>query len=125
MQPSRPNSAQPGRASARPRCLTGGPCLSAAALSPARSPSLARCPVGATCRRQLLRPRASLLSLCLAGPVRQAMYRCPARPLSFLCNVGLPCQIRPPPSPWTGECALAHIARFLGHDARPRAQLPS
>jgi hypothetical protein len=32
-----------------------------------------------------------------------------------------------PPSPlslWTGECALAHIAGFLGHDARPRAQLP-
>jgi hypothetical protein len=26
-----------------------------------------------------------------------------------------------PLSSWTGECALAHVAGFLGHDARPRA----
>jgi hypothetical protein len=25
----------------------------------------------------------------------------------------------------TGACALAHVAGFLDHDARPRAQLPS
>jgi hypothetical protein len=37
--------------------------LSAAARSPARPPSLARCPVGPTCRRQFLRPRAPPLSL--------------------------------------------------------------
>jgi hypothetical protein len=95
MQPSRPNSAQPGRAPMRPRRLIGGPRLSATALSPAHSPSLARCPVGPTCRRQFLHLRA-LLSLCLAGPVRQLPSRCPACPLFFLCAVGLPCQLHPP-----------------------------
>jgi hypothetical protein len=41
--------------------------------------------------------RALLLSLCLAGPVRQLLSRCPEPrfPLS-LCVVDPPCQIRPP-----------------------------
>jgi hypothetical protein len=37
--------------------------------------------------------------------------------------VGQPCQLRPlRASPWTSACALAHVAGFLGHDARPRTQ---
>jgi hypothetical protein len=96
MQPSRPNSAQPGHAPARSRRLTGGPRLSAATLSPARSPSLAHCPVGPTCRRQLLRPRVSLLSLCLVGPVRQALSCCPARPLFLSAMWACPVRSAPP-----------------------------
>jgi hypothetical protein len=38
------------------------------------------------------------LSLYLAGPVRQSPSRCPARPLSSLCVVSLPCQFRLPRS---------------------------
>jgi hypothetical protein len=84
-----PNSAQPGRAPARPRRLTGGPRLSAATFS------LALCPLGPTCRCQLLRPRASLFSLCLADPRCQALSRCPRTPLFSLCAVDPPYQFRP------------------------------
>ena len=91
-QPSRPT--KPSQA-ARPRRLTGGPRLSAAVLPRARPPSLARCPVGPTCRRQFPSPVRSL-SLYLAGPVRQCRAVAPACPLFSLYVVGLPCQIRHP-----------------------------
>jgi hypothetical protein len=69
--------------------------------------------------------RAHLLSLCLAGPVRQLPSHCPARPLFLSLRRGPALSVPPSScSSWTGACALAHFARFLGHDARPRAQLP-
>jgi hypothetical protein len=101
-----------------PRRLTGGPRLLAATLSLARSPSLSLTaqwgrPVGAG-----FFTRAPLLCLYLKGPVHQLLSRCPVRPLFSLCVVGLSCQIPPRPR-------RAHVAAFLGYDARPRAQLPS
>jgi hypothetical protein len=77
MQPSCPNLAQPGRAPARPRRLTGGPRLSAAALSHALSLSLAHCLVGPTCRRRFLHPRAPPLSLSRGpgSPVAESLPR--------------------------------------------------
>jgi hypothetical protein len=87
--------------------------MSAAALSPARPPSLARYPVGPTCRRRFLHPRASPLSLCLAGPVRQLLSRCPERPSPLSLRRGPSLSDPPSPRPpWTGECALAHGAGF-------------
>jgi hypothetical protein len=78
-------------------------------------------PIGAS----FLRPFALSLSLCLAGPVRQCRAVAPARPLFSLCARGPALSVPPSPlSPWTGECALTHVAGFLGHDARPCAQLP-
>jgi hypothetical protein len=119
-QPSRPSQA------ARPRRLTGGSCLSAAVLPRTCPPSLTRCPVGPAYRRQFSSSRAPSLSLCLVGPVHQSPSRCPARPFLLSLRRGPYLSVLPPPcSPWTGACALTHIARFLGHDARPRAQLPS
>jgi hypothetical protein len=69
-------------------------------------------------------PRAP--SLCLTGPDRQSPRRCPARPFLLSLRRGPALSVPPfPLSPWIGACALAHVAGFLGHDARPRAQLPS
>jgi hypothetical protein len=146
-QPKPAQSAQPGRAPARPHRLTGGPRLSAAVVPRACPPSLARCPVGPACQRQFsltralpaslaaqwgqpvgasFLPRTLPLSLCLAGPVRQSSSRCPARPFLLSLRRGPYLSVPPPPrSPWTGACTLAHVAGFLGHDARPCAQLPS
>jgi hypothetical protein len=59
-------AAQPGRAPARLPPLTGGPRLSATVLPHARPLSLARCPVGPICRRQLLHPLALSLSVSRA-----------------------------------------------------------
>jgi hypothetical protein len=89
-----PKPAQPGRAAARPRRLTGGPRLSAAIFPRARPPSLARCPVGPACRRQFSSPRAPSLSVSRA---RSASRRAiaPRTPFFSLCAVGLPCQFRP------------------------------
>jgi hypothetical protein len=77
-----------------------------------------------TCRRQLLRPRASLFSLCLAGPFCQALSRCPMRPFS-LCVVDPPCQFRPP-RPRRGP-ARAHSRmspEFSAMTPPTRPQLP-
>jgi hypothetical protein len=126
-QPSRPKSAQPGRAPACPRRLTGGPRQSATVIPRARPPSLARCPVGSISRRQFPSPARSLsLSLCLAGLDRQSPSHCPARPFLLPLRRGPALSVLPPSrSLWTGACALIHVVGFLGHDARPRAQLPS
>jgi hypothetical protein len=67
--------------------------------------------------------RAPLLSLCLAGPVRQALSHYPARPLFFLYAVGLPCQI-PHPRPRRGP-ASAHSRTSLGFSATTPAHVPS
>jgi hypothetical protein len=65
--------------------------------SPARAPSLSRSlPSGSNLLAPVFFTRALLLSLCLAGPVRQLLSRCPACPLFSLYAVGLPCQLRPP-----------------------------
>jgi hypothetical protein len=121
-QPSR--STKPSQA-ACPSRLKGRPRLSAAVIPRARPPSLARCLVGPICRCQFPSPACSL-SLCLAGPDRQPSSRCPAHPFLLSLHRGPVLSVPPPPrSPWTDACALAHVAGFLGHDARPRAQLPS
>jgi hypothetical protein len=55
----------------------------------------------------LLRPRASLLSLCPVGPVRQALSHCPARPSSLS-------------APWTVPVSSA--LPVLGVDQRVRTR---
>jgi hypothetical protein len=124
-----PSLAQPGRTPARPRRLTGGIHLSAATLSPPRSLSLslALCPLGLTCRRQLFPLRASLPSLP-RGPMLPGTEPLPpcAPFLSLSLRHGPSLSVPPSPHPsWTGACALAHVARILGHDAHPRALAPS
>jgi hypothetical protein len=110
--PSRPT--KPSQAT-RPRRLTGGSRLSAAVLPRVRPPSLARCLVGPICRCQFPSPARS---------DRQSPSRCPTCP--FPLSAPWACLSVPPPPrlSWIGACALAHVAEFLGHDARPRAHLP-
>jgi hypothetical protein len=95
-QPKPAQMAQPGRAPARPRRLTGGSRLSAAILPRARPPSLARCPVGPACRRQFSSPRSPSLSLSISR-ARSASRRvvAPHTPFSSLCVVDPTCQFRP------------------------------
>jgi hypothetical protein len=71
--------------------LTGRPRLSATAFSPtlSLSLSLALCPLGPTCRRQLLHPRASLFSLS-RGPALPSAKPLPARPFSLSASWTLP-----------------------------------
>jgi hypothetical protein len=118
-QPKPAQLAQPGRAPAPPDRRT----LHVSGNFPL---SRALCPLGPTCRCQFSSPSRSL-SLCLAGPDRQSPSCCPACPFSSLSlHRGPSLSVPPlPHSPWTGACALAHITEFLGHDARPRTQLPS
>jgi hypothetical protein len=79
--------------------------------------------VGPTCRRRFLHLRASPLSLCLAGPVRQLLSRCPVRPLFSLCAVGLPCQLRPPRA--RRGPASAHSSTSPDFSATTPAHAPS
>jgi hypothetical protein len=77
---------------------------------------LARCPVGPTCRRQLLRPRASLFSLYLVGQIRQVLSRCLHTPLLSLCTMDPPCQFLPPRARRGPARAHSHTSP----DSRPR-----
>jgi hypothetical protein len=96
-----------------------------ASLSRAPSLSLAA-QWGRSVGADFLRPRAPSLSLCLVGSDRQSSSRCPERPSFLSLHRGSSCQFRLlRASPWTGACALVHVAGFLGHDARARAQLSS
>jgi hypothetical protein len=113
-------AAQLGRAPTRPRRPTGGPRLSAAVLPRARPPSLARCLVGPTCRRQF---PSSVRSLCLAGLVCQCQAVAPARLLFSLCTVGLPCQFRLPRS--HRGLASAHSRTSPGFSTTTPAHAPS
>jgi hypothetical protein len=100
MQPSRPNSAQPGRAPARPRRLTGGPRLSAAALSPMRSRSL------------------PLLSLCHVGPIGQLLSRCPERPFPHSLRRG-PALSDAPPALAVDRRVRTRARRRISRPRRP------
>jgi hypothetical protein len=120
-QPSRPT--KPSQA-ARPRRLTGEPCLSAAVFLARALPLLLAAqwdqPIGSSFP-SLVRP----LSLSLSrGPGSPPPSRCPrASPLALRRGPAL--AVSPSSRPlWTSACALAHVAGFIGHDARPRAQLP-
>jgi hypothetical protein len=62
-------------------------------------------------------------SLCLAGPVRQLLSRCPTCPLFSLCVVGLPCQIRPPRD--RRGPASAHLHTSPNFSAMTPAHAPS
>jgi hypothetical protein len=126
-QPSQPKSAQPGRAPAPSNRRT--PLVSGS--SPSRAPSLPRSlPSGVDLSAPVFLPtpppHALSLSLCLAGLDRQSPSHCPVHPfLLSLCRGPALSVPSPPRSPWTGACALAYVAGFLDHNARPRAQLPS
>jgi hypothetical protein len=115
--------AQPGRAPARLRRLTGGPRLSAVVLSPTLSlslylsrllPSVAdlSAPVSFTC--------VLPFSLCLANLVRQELKRYPRVPFPLSLRCG-PARSAPPPprSPWTGACARRWISRPRRPPTRP------
>jgi hypothetical protein len=99
--------------SARPRARAPAPHdrrappLSGYFLS--RALSLALCPLGPTCRRQLLRPRASLFSLCLTGPRCQALSRCLRASFSLS-------------APWTLPVSSALPAQAVDRHVRTRAR---
>jgi hypothetical protein len=116
-QPKPAQSAQPGRAPASSDRRI--PPISGS--SPSRAPSLPHslCS-GASLSAPVSFPVRSL-SLCLAGPVRQSPSRCPARPFLLSLRRGPYLSVLPLPHlSWTGVCALAHVAGFLGHDAPTR-----
>jgi hypothetical protein len=81
--------------------------------------------VGPAYRRQFPSHVRSLSLSLSHGPSSPVPSRCSrASPFLSLCR-GPALLVPPSPlSPWTGECALVHVAGFLGHDARLRAQLP-
>jgi hypothetical protein len=117
-QPSRPT--KPSQAT-RPRRLTGG-----RGSSLSRALSLSRSlPSGANLSAPVFFTRALPLSLSHGprSPVAEPLPR--ASPFHSLRRGPALSVLPPPRSPWTGACALAHVTGFLGHDARPRAQLPS
>jgi hypothetical protein len=107
-QPSRPT--KPSQA-ACPRCLTGGPRLSAAVLPRAHPPSLARCLVGPICRRQFPSPPALSLSLSLSRrPGSQVAEPLPRAPLSSLS------------APWACPVSSAPSALAVDRCVRTRAR---
>jgi hypothetical protein len=70
-------------------------------------------------------PRVPLPSMP-RGPRYQSQSGYPRAPFPLSLRRGPALSVPPSPcSPWTGACALAHVVGFLGHDALPRAQLPS
>jgi hypothetical protein len=100
-----------------------------------------------TCQRQLSRPRAlplsltaqwgrpvgasffaraPLLSLYLAGPVRQALSRCPARPSFLSLCRGPSLSVPPLPAPTVDRRVRTHARHQNSQPRRPPArQLPS
>jgi hypothetical protein len=120
------NSAQ-GSPLSQPACTPSLPDRRAppvGATPSAHSPSLSRCQVGPTCRRQFPSLVRSL-SLSVSRARSPVPSHCP-RVSPFLSLRRGPSLLDPPSSrtPWTIVCALAHVAGFLGHNACPRAQLP-
>jgi hypothetical protein len=121
MQPSRPNLAQPGRALARPRRLTGGIHLSTAASSPARSLSLLiSLPGGANLSVLVVFPSTPLFPLCLAGPFCQALSRCPTCPLSLSLSAPWAFPISSAlPTPTVDQRVCTHARRRNSWPRRP------
>jgi hypothetical protein len=122
-QPKPAQSAQPGRAPARPRRLTGGPRLSAAVLPRARPSPLSLAaqwgqPVGAS----FLHPRAPSLSVSRAR-IASRRAVAPARPLFSLYVVNLPCQFCLPRS--RRRPASAHSRTSPDFSATTPAHAPS
>jgi hypothetical protein len=96
--------------------------LVSGSLSALPSLPLARCPVGPTCRRQLLRPHVPLPSLS-RGPVLLGAEPLPAPPFSLSLYAPWALLVSSARPPWTSERALAHVAGILGHIALPTPQL--
>jgi hypothetical protein len=87
----------------------------------ARPPSLARCPVGPTCRRQLPSPVLSLSVSWARFASRRAIA--PARPIFSHCAMDPPCQIRLPRA--RRGPARAHSRTSPGFSATTPAHAPS
>jgi hypothetical protein len=83
-------------------------------------------PSGADLSAPVFFARSLALSLSQSrGPSSPVPSYCPRASPFLSLHRGPALSVPPSPlSPWTDECALAHVAGFLGHDARPRAQLP-
>jgi hypothetical protein len=96
--------------------------------SPSRAPSLSRSLLsGADLSAPVYFARSLSLSLSLfRGPGSPVPNRCPCAPPFLSLRRGPSLSDPPSPCPpWTGACALAHVTRFLGHDARPAPFLES
>jgi hypothetical protein len=102
-QPSRPSSAQLGRAPATPD--RWDPPVSGNSL-PRTLLSLARCLVVPSCRRRFIRPRAPLLSALWARFASRRVIA-PARPFSLSASWASPVSSALPAPPWTSARALA------------------
>jgi hypothetical protein len=111
-QPSRPSSAQPGHALARPCRLTGGLHLSAAVPFPTRSLSPSLCPVRPGCRCQLPPPSRPFSLSALRARFARHRAVAPARPLSLSLRRGTP------------PISSAFPAPVVDQRARIRAHLP-
>jgi hypothetical protein len=110
--------AQPSQA-ARPRCLTGGPRLSAAvSLSPVGSLSHSL-PAGANLSASVFFTRVLPLYLCLAGPDRQSSSRCPARPFPFSLRRGPALSVSPPSALAVDRRVRTRARRRISRPRRP------
>ena len=102
------------------QCPAHTPCLISHRFTLSRS-----LPSGADLSAPVSFARALSLSLS-RGPGSPVTEPLPRAPFLLSLRRGPTLSVPPPPrSPWTGSSALVHVAGFLGHDARPRAQLPS